>query len=460
MGRLFWKFLFSFWAALLVTVLGVTTALWLYQLAQRGRDRFLESGPRAATLVGAAAATLRYGGVEALAEHLEARRRQGDVFVFAVDDAGRDLLGRTVAPAALEQARTLASSPTPREFVHRETTASGSSLVLFVPLDATHWLNRTLFRGGPPPPAVPLLSGLLASLIFGALLAWYVARPIRHLQAAFGALSEGRLEIRVGALMGGRRDEVADLGRDFDAMAQQLAKLIGAQRTLLHEVSHELRSPLARLQAAIGLARQDPQTHEAALERIEREVERVDELVGQLLTLSRLESRIDERQEPLDRVELVDLVAAVVEDAAFEAEASGRAVAFEAGVETLAEVRAELLHRAVENVVRNAVKYTLPGTTVEVSAGPTAGGSPFVVRVADRGPGVAGNELDAIFEPFYRSAGSSGGPGFGLGLAISRRAVQLHGGRVTARNREGGGLVIELELPLASGRFSAEPSAH
>lgn len=448
MGRLFWKFLLSYWAALVLAVVGVGTAVWLHQLAAQGRDVTLEASPRASFLLRSAEATLRHGGPAALSELIADWDREGEAVLLAVDSTGHDLLGRPVASEALAHARALvAPGGTPRE-ARRVYLPDGGTLILYIQLEGETWLRRLLLRRGPPSPWVPLATGTIASLVFGVLLAWYVARPIRHLRAAFASVSQGRLETRVGPLIGGRRDEVADLGRDFDGMAQQLQKLIGAQRTLLHEVSHELRSPLARLQAAIGLARQSPDGMEGSFERIEREAERLDELVGQLLTLSRLEANVDEARAQLERVDVVDLVAAVAEDADFEAQANGRSVTFRGEGETVAEVRAELLHRAVENVIRNAVKYTRPGTTVEVGAGRDEVGDSFVVRVADRGPGVAEGELEAIFQPFYRSAEGPTGPGFGLGLAIARRAVEAHGGRVQARNREGGGLVIEVHIPL------------
>ena len=244
---------------------------------------------------------------------------------------------------------------------------------------------------------------------------------------------------------------MADLGRHFDEMARRIQSLVGAQRTLLHEVSHELRSPLARLQAATGLARQNPQKLESSLDRIEQETERLDDLVGQLLTLSRLEAGVtDASRTRLETTDLVDLVASIAADARFEAESCGKDVVFSSHGETVADVRAELVGRAVENVVRNAVKFTAPGTAVEVTAGPEDPGGTFLVRVADRGPGVAEADLDAIFEPFYRGAAGSSGPGFGLGLAIARRAIAAHGGRVDARNRPGGGLEVEIRVPVGA----------
>ena len=175
----------------------------------------------------------------------------------------------------------------------------------------------------------------------------------------------------------------------------------------------------------------------------------MDALVEQLLTLSRLEALAgDATQAPLDRVDLMDLVAAIVEDARFEAEAADRAVRFSSAGEAVASVRAELLHRAVENVIRNAVKYTAPGTAVDVRAEADQAARQFIVRVADRGPGVPAEELRTIFEPFYRGTTGTPARGFGLGLAISRRAVEAHGGTVEATNRAEGGLQVELRLPL------------
>lgn len=451
MGRFFWKFLLSYWAALLLVVLGIGLTTWLYRLADEGRDASLESGPRATFVAESAAATLRHGGVAALRGLMEEWRRHGEVELYAVDASGRDLFGRPVSPDVVGRARARAESGLEWKGARRVDLPGGERWILFVPIGHRSGLARFFLAGGPPSPWVPLVVGAVVSLVFGAALAWYVARPIRHLRAAFASLSAGHLETRVAPLMGRRRDEVTDLGRHFDEMARRIQSLVGAQRTLLHEVSHELRSPLARLQAATGLARQNPQKLESSLERIEQETERLDDLVGQLLTLSRLEAGVDDASRTrLETTDLVDLVASIAADARFEAESCGRDVVFSSLGEIVADVRAELVGRAVENVIRNAVKFTAPGTAVEVTAGPDAADAAFLVRVADRGPGVAEADLDAIFEPFYRGAAGSSGPGFGLGLAIARRAIAAHGGRVDARNRPGGGLEVEIRLPAGA----------
>jgi two-component system OmpR family sensor kinase len=446
-GRLFWKFLLSYWAALLLAIVGVGTASWLYRL--REQDLSLEAGPSANVVLESAAATLRHGGPTALRAFL-VEAAGGRPPLFAVDEQGQDLLGRVVPAEALDSARRLVAASEEPEGARLVRLASGEGYTLFTPSVDTPLLLRVLGpRGRPPSPLLPLAIGTVASLVFGAALAWYLVRPIRHLRSAFASLAQGRLDTRVAPLTGRRRDEIADLGRDFDTMAQQIQALIAAQRSLLHDVSHELRSPLARLQAAIGLARQSPERLETSLGRIEREAQRLDELVGELLTLSRLEARVEGHPlERSERIDLVDLVASIAADAHFEAQASGRAVVFSGAGELHADVRVELLQRAVENVVRNAVKFTAEATTVEVGVKEDASVGEALVTVADRGPGVAAEELRSIFEPFYRGKSAPPDRGFGLGLAIARRAIEAHGGRVRATSRVGGGLLVEIRIPL------------
>ncbi len=450
MGRLFWKIFCAFVLMLLAVGLGVGTTVWFHQRNREAVAVDVAIGPRSALLVNAAGSALKHAGTPALVAMLTdwVRVNSGRPPLLAVDDAGGELLGRPVPAAALTRARALLASEsreTQRLVVVRSVAApDGQRWLLFIaaPPDA-----------GPPPPGPrprglpwPMIGlALIASLVASAALAWYLAKPIRLLRAGFEAVAKGDLDTRLQARMGGRRDEIADLGRDFDRMVGHLQSVLAGQRQLLHDVSHELRSPLARLQAAVGLARQSPQRQQASLERIEREAVRLDELVGEVLALSRLQT--ERPSEPLERADLNELVRAIADDARFEAQTDRRDVVLETGAPLPLTVRRELLQRAVENVIRNAVKFTAPDTCVDVRV--RREHDQAVVEVDDRGPGVAEDELEAIFEPFHRGRQANGTAGFGLGLAIARRAVQAHHGQVEASARPGGGLRIRITLPIA-----------
>jgi two-component system OmpR family sensor kinase len=300
--------------------------------------------------------------------------------------------------------------------------------------------------GGLPVP--PLIIGGLAALVTSLVLAWYLSRPLRHLRWGLHRMAEGRFDTRVQPLIGRRRDEIADLAHDIDSMATQLQQLIESRRQLLHDISHELRSPLTRLQAAIGLMRQDSSQTTVMLDRIERESERLDALIEEMLTLHRLAGSSGLAHE---RVDVIELLQAIVEDAEFEARAAGRSLSIEAPGRFVAEVNGELVCRAFENVIRNALKFSPPGSEVEVRAQVGGDGTELVTTVGDRGPGVPPDMLEAIFEPFIRVEGSESVRGSGLGLAIARRAMLVHGGRISAALRPGGGLEVKLRLPSAAG---------
>ena len=448
MGRLFWKIFIGFWLALVTAAAITGTAVWLQHHMQAAPPD-LAAGQPSRIATDMAAATLRHGGVEALRAWMNDVEFRRPVALFAVDDQGRDILGREVPPTALASARELVESGDEGRGARRVSLPSGENYLLFV-TRAPGAPGARPMRPAPRPPIAPwelIVIGIATSLAFSVLLAWYLARPIRSLRWAFDAVAEGRLDTRVSSRMGRRRDEIADLGRDFDRMASQLQKLVSAQRRLLHDVSHELRSPLARLQAAIGLARQDPAKLETSLERIEREATRVDQMVGEVLALARLESGTTSRTR--ERVDLSYLAANIAEDARFEAEAAGRKLNFTAQGDAPVIGDPDLLHRAVENVVRNAVKFTREGTCVDVTVASTK--SSALLTVADHGPGITSAELAKVFDPFYRGAAASGTPGFGLGLAIAQRAIDTHGGKIRAANVPGGGLQVEIELPLAHG---------
>lgn len=479
MGRLFWKFFLSILLAQATAAFAVGGLFWLRDQGRARAAPVLDTGPPAAIALDAAAVTLRHGGEPALRDmlgELTYRKRRPQLFVL--DGAGRELLGRPV-PAELsrEVARELAGGGRRGDArgARRLVAPDGASYVAFVPRQYGRPETRPEGRGegaGGGRPSTPgpglapdarrrvgqtvvFAAAVFASLLFAALLAWYFTRRIRALRSAFEAAAAGDLAPRFGAT-GPGGDELSDLGRDFDRMSARLRLLMDGQRRLLHDVSHELRSPLARLQAAVGLAHQQPERIAGSLERIERESNRMDKLVGELLTLSRLEASPEPlRREPVDLAELLD---GIVADARFEAgEASGArpepgrtatSILFDtdAGVTVCGDP--DLLWSALENVVRNAARHGAAGGVVEVVL--RRAGGHARVEVLDRGPGIAEPDLASIFQPFFRSGASRHGvDGHGLGLAIAQRVVQAHGGRIAAANRDQGGLRVTIDLPLA-----------
>ncbi|XZG70718.1 HAMP domain-containing sensor histidine kinase [Chitinibacteraceae bacterium HSL-7] len=300
----------------------------------------------------------------------------------------------------------------------------------------------------PPPrhhpfPSIPLAGGMLASLVSAWLLARHVSRPVRQLRHGVHAFADGALSHRMAPALAERGDELAELAADFDQMADRLSQQIEQQRKLLHDVSHELRSPLARLQLAIDLAQQQHALPDQTFQRIERETARINALIEQLLTLARAESR--QALAGTESVELGALIEDVLADARFEAQLRSQRVLFEAAVRPAwVKADAEMLHSALENVVRNALRYGAPAGEVRVAL--RTDGQHHVIDVADDGPGLPAAELERIFEPFQRGSGASES-GYGLGLAIARRIMALHGGTIRAANRAPQGLLVSISLP-------------
>lgn len=297
------------------------------------------------------------------------------------------------------------------------------------------------------PPVLPLLAGSMVSLIFAAWLAWYFARPIRGLRQAFESAAAGKLDTRIGQGMGERRDELADLGADFDRMAERLQGLVEGQRRLLHDVSHELRSPLARLQAAANLLRQQPERSEEFAVRIERDTMRMDHLVGELLTLARLDSGFTGNL--AEAVDLSEIINDIAEDARFECEREYCQVNSRIEEALAIQGNRALVHRAIENIVRNALRHSPAGGEITITAKsqPAPNGWQVCIEITDAGSGVPETDLEAIFQPFFRSANADAFAGYGLGLAITQRIVNAHCGHISAANRKAGGLKVTLTLP-------------
>jgi two-component system, OmpR family, sensor histidine kinase CpxA len=451
MKSLFLKIFLSFWMAFaLFLVLAI-----LVTLAFRPRTSSWEA--LLATAMNDSVNAYEQKGTAGLGEYFDNLERTQHVRVFLFNENMEEILHRGAPEWALRVAKGgprvphegfIFPAPPP---VLRDSRASSDGLHRYT-LVLSPPPGPRLFLGPRGLPVPGLIIAVISSGLVCYLLAWFLTMPIVRLRAATRQLAAGDLSARSGAPNVRRRDEVAGLMRDFDGMAERLENLVKAQSRLLNDISHELRSPLARLNVALGLARQrsGPETA-AMLERIELEAGRLNELIGRLLTLARLED--GEQRVAATPVLLDEVVLNVAEDAEFEAQARHCHVRSEIPPGSWA-VRgdASLLHSAIENVVRNAIRYTREGTSVEIHLEKTAGsgGTEAVVRVTDCGEGVPADALEKLFQPFYRLDDARGRQtgGVGLGLAITERAVRFHGGHVAAVNRAQGGLMVEIHLPL------------
>jgi two-component system, OmpR family, sensor kinase len=476
MGQLFWKFLLAFWSAL-AFAFGLIWAV--VQLSSDGADQNrLMYGPQARLIQQSAQTMVDAGGIELLEKVVAqwdldpiARER-----ILILDAMGQDLLQRQV-PADWRQ--QLAQRPNQADFALH--SADGRHWQLLAVANAQFWPGRwrnftevgspggehrlnsrtaadetaSMRRPVSPPfwfhPSFILISIVLTSMGSSLLLAWYFASPVRQLRQALSDLPKQQWRTQLSGKITSRKDEFGELARSFNQMAQSVYLAILSQRRLLHDVSHELRSPLARLQILIGLARQTPEDQASALAKVESEAARLDQLVGEILTFSRLES--GEVSFRLQEVDLTELLESICDDGQLEAAAQHKHLQLAELPKILVDADAELVYRALENVIRNAIKYTAEDSLVLVRA--IVLEHQVRVVVDDDGTGLAPEQLPLIFNPFFRS--HSVGNGVGLGLSIAQRAINACGGNISAENRLDSsgnrcGLRICIELPLYQAR--------
>lgn len=460
--RLFWKILFGVWAMFFAVAVGLSVwTQWQFYSQSGYRAQIfgaIEQYGRRHVLT--ASIALRYGGTPALNELLatwpEEERRPLTVRKATADEIAAVDLG---VPSAT---RPVTAHEPPRPVPSQLTVLSpeGPYRLSY----ETQWLDtryqmpfgryfgRFLFTP-------ELVVEAFASLLFSLALAWHLTRPLQRVRAGMDRLAGGDLSARLDARTRGRRDEIGDLARDFDRVAARLEELVNAREQLLHEVSHECRSPLARIRLAIDLARQDPAKGPASFARIDEESRRLDTMIGDLLTLARAESGVA-RMEGF--VDVGALVLAVADDARFEAAPAGIAIHVSdnfapAMDEPLPPVcgDVELLRRTLDNVLRNAVAVSNPGKAIHVTVHCDVAKGCYLIEVADEGPGVSAETLATMFEPFVR-LDSGARAGFGLGLAIARRAIETLKGEITASNRSTGGLVVRIRLPFAEVETNGE----
>jgi signal transduction histidine kinase len=443
---LYLKIFIWFWIAMIIinVVLFAAFALTRPTPTRRSWRDLAQTGPNAQK----AAEIYEQSGTQGLTAALQATEKSSGVGATFFDENGKELSGR-VAPQGAQELIAKAAESRDIEF----NFAVENTLVAR-PVTSAKGQRYIYLAHIPRPPFQPTFQSLgvrlLVVLVIGGIFCYWLARyltqPILKLRTTTNELAEGNLGARVSTKLAKRRDEVGQLGRDFNSMAERLESMVRAQQRLLGDISHELRSPLARLGVALGLARQrsGPEAN-GALDRIERESDNLNEMISQLLTLTRLESGTDGRKRT--NVDLAALVKEVADDADFEARSLNRAVQVVSSDNCSIKGVEELLRSAVENVVRNAVRYTPEGTAVEVAL--TRQNGHAVISVRDRGNGVPEESLEKIFRPFYRTEDArdrQSGGGTGLGLAITERAVRMHGGSVQAINASDGGLSVEMRF--------------
>lgn len=448
MRTLFVKILAWFWLATALVIMVIFLTNRLTASRDEARPHMPPDQMMAAEQV--AIDMLERESPSAAGDYLDELNKNSHAVIFIFDRNGNEVTGRQPPPQAVETAKGFGSEPGARpprrgggEWMVRPAFGRGGNSYVVVAQG-----HRPI---GPPPfPFLPrvwwaqLLTYILTAGILCYLLARYLSSPIVKLRQAARRLAAGDLTARVG-LRTRRRDELADLGRDFDVMAERIESLMTSQQRLLHDISHELRSPLTRLNIALELARQgDAGEASWAMDRIERESQRLNTLINQLLALARMESA-PMAAAPINLQELVEEVAT---DADFEAKRHDKAVRVVRNDSAFLHGDEQLLRSAIENVLRNAVLYTPEGTGVEIGL-ERQGTDGALIRVRDRGQGVPPAALEKIFQPFYRvgDARDRETGGVGLGLSISRRAVEVHGGTIRAANAASGGLVVEITLP-------------
>ena len=450
MHRLFWKLFFAYWATLVLFSLGCLFAAshYLDQTRARQAGRMEEYASR---VQAARAAATEHGqvGLRDWATSLDAEEL---VPLLVLDREGHDLLLREVSAGALSHLRRHLRQ------VQRWPADVAHPRSIQLPDGAEYWLipdfqgaNLGRFLVRPRVIGVPLVMGALLSGLVCLLLARYLTSPMERLRLASQAYAAGDFSKRVGPSLGGRRDEVADLAHALDNMAERLDTLLHSQRGLLRDVSHELRSPLARVQAALGLARQRGRGNERELDRIEQQMERLNELIGEILTFSRLDTGVHKLVNEI--LDLGLLLAEMVDNTQLEGERRGIRVEYTQGEPVPWVGDAMLMHSVLDNVLRNALLHSPDQGWIEVTLARDNNGGDHVIRIRDHGPGVPEGMQDAIFEPFVRvdAARDHNRGGVGLGLAIARRAIQAQRGQIRAENHPHGGLLVTIRLPRSEG---------
>ncbi len=418
MRRLFWKFFLTIWVTMTTCVAVVVVTLAVLQIVPLSSE--LQQA-RQSVVVEVASQILKADGKEAADRFARQAEKAAEPVTIDITqvEPGADCANRQMGGGLYVQRG--------EDCFFVDARAEPSSLFSLV------W-----------PRIMPWLTALVAAAIAAYWLARYLVRPVDEIRRGLSALASGRFDVRIGREIAGRKDEVAALAHDFNTSAARLEEFQNLQQRLFHDVSHELRSPLSRLQAAMGVLQQNPGKLHSMMERMLREIERIDGLVGEILTFARLADR-NATVLTVQTLDVVDLLTDIVDDATFEGHARRITVNYEGAQTFVAPVNGELIYRGLENVIRNAVKYASEGSVVTVRS--SVADDVLTITVADTGPGVPADKLEGIFQPFSRGDNADSQEGYGLGLAIAKQAVERHGGRIGATNSASGGLVVQISIP-------------
>lgn len=450
---LFLRIFLWFWLTVIVTGIALILTFFLQRnsVPDRWRGMLVSTARYSGTI---AVTEMEQGGFEGAAAYLRELGREGHLQACLFDGNGIAIVGEHCAGFA-EMARSAAAGKEP---ILRMRFGIARAAMKLTGDDGRTYIYATDLPAGPRAAfganrfsfALEWGVALLVSGCICYLLTRHITTPILRLRKASQNLAAGQLSARAAPSMERRRDELGLLVKDFNQMADRIEELVGGQRQLIFDMSHELRSPLARLSVALDLAHK-AESADSAFAHMERDLECLNEMIERLLTIARL----DAVSRPIEfcRVNLRELVTAIVADAGFESTRRGVQIGVTCEGEHGVQGNPELLHSAIENVIRNAIRYTEENSKVEVriDSYEIAGEALIRVAVRDAGPGLPEAELENIFKPFYRVTESrdrqSGGAG--LGLAIADRVVRLHNGTIRAENVQPHGLEVQIELPTA-----------
>lgn len=464
--KLFQRIFATFCAVIICAIFVASFSFWLVQNSI-AENHFQQRRTIETTLLSSMISAFNvrgeFGAREILREWQDNPVAQ-NVYIITGDDR-KDILGRSIDNRVIDAAYKFAMEHPDSPLAHIEYDRWGEEYLFFI----RGWNNPQIQR----PPSPLFIPGLqlapiwhefiilsfiiLVGLLLAYILANNITKPIRILDRGMSRLAAGDLETRISQQVDDREDELSNLAVQFDKMAQQLQKLVEKERHLLHHVSHEMRSPLARMQAIVGLIHSQPHKQEQYLQRLESELVRMDTLVGELLTLSRLETaNVQLEKDPL---KLLPFLRQLVEDCQSIAETNHQHVELKLDAKIAEDgcvnANESYLYRAFDNIIRNAMNYSPEGSAIIVNLKQDSRN--WIIDIVDNGPGVNEAQLPHIFTAFYRADSSAHKPGTGLGLALTKHIIGQHNGKIIAENVKPNGLCMRVTLPKCKVPKKAEP---